>query len=155
VFDKYDKKMNETENDHKIYFDEDLNAVVMKWHGYANSAQFRDGTELMLNTLIKHNCSRVFADLKNMLLIGSEDQQWLTTNFLPRAILFGFRTIAIVNPESYFSKIGLDSVCEGIHKGNLTIGHFETAEEAAGWLNTINRQNKSNEHKSSKTNELS
>ena len=40
---------------YNIYFDEEINTVVMEWDGYATSSQFKEGTELMLNTLIKNN----------------------------------------------------------------------------------------------------
>ena len=43
---------------YNIYFDKDINCVVMEWDGYATSKQFKQGTELMLNTLIQNNCSK-------------------------------------------------------------------------------------------------
>lgn len=62
--------MEATIKTYNIYFDKDLNAVVMKWQGYATSNQFKEGTELMLNTLINYNASKVLADIKDMTLIG-------------------------------------------------------------------------------------
>ncbi|HTL10542.1 MAG TPA: hypothetical protein VL307_19840, partial [Chitinophagaceae bacterium] len=55
---------------YNIYFDEDIQAVSMEWKGYATSAEFKEGTELMLNTLIQHKASKVFANVKEMVLIG-------------------------------------------------------------------------------------
>lgn len=43
---------------YNIYFDKELDSVVMKWEGYATSAQFREGTELMLNILMHNNHQR-------------------------------------------------------------------------------------------------
>ena len=74
---------------YKIYFDKEINSVVMEWDGYATSKQFKQGTELMLNTLIQNNCSKVLADIKDMKIIAMEDQQWLNDEFLPRATTFG------------------------------------------------------------------
>jgi len=82
---------------YNIYFDKEINAVVMEWDGYATSKQFKQGTELMLNLLIKNNCSKVLADIKDMKIIAMEDQQWLNEEFLPRATKFGFKAIAIIN----------------------------------------------------------
>ena len=62
---------------YNIYFDQDINSVVMEWDGYATSKEFKEGTESMLNTLIRHNTFKVLADFKDMMLIGSEDQKWL------------------------------------------------------------------------------
>src|SRR5688572_9500570 len=95
-------------NIYNIYFDPEINSVVMQWNGYSTSRQFKEGTELMLNTLIKNGASKVLADIKEMKIIGMEDQHWLNTDFLPRAINFGFRAIAIINPAYYFNKVAVE-----------------------------------------------
>jgi hypothetical protein len=124
-----------TETDvYHIFFDTDLNAVVMEWNGYATTAQFREGTELMLNTLIQHKCSKVLADIEDMTIIAQEDQQWLQDNFLPRAIKFGFKVIAITTPTSYFNKVAVESVSYKIDKEKLTINFFDNVEKATQWL---------------------
>jgi hypothetical protein len=122
---------------YNIYFDTDLNGVVMKWNGYATSREFREGTEYMLNMLIKHNTSKVLADITNMLLIGMEDQQWLETDFLPRAIKFNLKYIAIVKPTSYFNKVAVESVSYKVDKEKLTINFFDSLDEAKEWLTKI------------------
>lgn len=119
---------------YNIYFDETINAVVMEWDGYATSAQFKEGTELMLNTLIKHNCFKVLADIKDMVLIGMEDQHWLEQQFLPRAIQFGFKKIAIIRPEHYFNKVAVENISYKVDKEKLTINFFDNVEEAREWL---------------------
>lgn len=119
-----------------IYFDQDLNSVVMEWDGYATSTEFKEGTELMLTTLIKHNTFKVLADFKDMILIGSEDQQWLIEQFLPRAIAFGFKAIAIIKPDFYFNKVAVESVSYKVDKNKLEIVFFDNTELAKECLKT-------------------
>jgi hypothetical protein len=126
--------MKTTEEIYNIYFEQSLNAVVMEWHGYANSSQFREGTELMLNTLIQYKCTKVLADIREMAIIGMEDQKWLEGNFLPRAIKFGFKAIAIIKPKSYFNKVAVETVSYKIDKEKLLISFFDKPEEAKEWL---------------------
>ncbi len=121
---------------YNIYFDKSLDAVTMIWRGYSTSDQFREGTELMLDELIYNGCSKVLADLREMILIGMEDQKWLETRFLPRAIKFGFRQIAIITPNSYFNKVAVESVSYKVDKEKLTISFFDGQEEAIKWLKT-------------------
>ena len=106
-----------------IYFDPEIDSVVMEWDGYATSHQFKEGTELMLNTLIQNRASKVLGDIKDMILIGMEDQDWLNSDFLPRAIKFGFKAIALVNPDYYFNKVAVESISYKVEKDKLTI-HF-------------------------------
>jgi hypothetical protein len=126
--------MNATVDIYNIYFDAELNSVVMEWNGYATSKQFREGTELMLNTLIQNNCSKVLADIRDMTIIGMEDQQWLESSFLPRAIKFGFKVIAIITPTSYFNKVAVESISYKVNKEKLAINFFDHVEDGIQWL---------------------
>ena len=119
---------------YNIYFDPDINSVVMEWNGYATSKQFKEGTELMLNTLIKNNCSKVLADIKDMKIIAMEDQQWLNEEFLPRATKFGFKAIAIIKPDYYFNKVAVETISYKADKDKLTINFFDNTKEAREWL---------------------
>jgi len=122
---------------YNIYFDEEINSVVMEWDGYATSKQFKQGTELMLNILIKNNCTKVLADIKDMKIIAMEDQQWLNEEFLPRATSFGFKTIAIVKPDFYFNKVAVETISYKVDKDNLTINFFDNIGEAKAWLSKV------------------
>ena len=119
---------------YKIYFDKDIDSVVMVWKGYSTSEEFREGTELMLDELIHNGSSKVLGDVREMVLIGMEDQRWLEMRFLPRAIKFGFKQIAIVRPKSYFNKVAIESVSYKVDKEKISIQFFDTREEAVEWL---------------------
>jgi len=119
---------------YNVYYDELSKYVVMQWQGYANSNEFREGTELMLNTLISNKCSKGLADISKMVLISQEDQRWLETNFLPRAIRFGFGKIALIRPDSYFNKVAVETINSKIDKGKLIFEIFDSVEDAKKWL---------------------
>ncbi|WP_336517672.1 hypothetical protein [Pollutibacter soli] len=118
-----------------IFFDEINGYVCMEWKGYATSAQFRQGTELMLESVIQNRTGRVLADIKDMVLIGNEDQQWLLHNFLPRAIAAGFRLLCIVTPDNYFNKVAVETVSYKVDKEKLSINFFESLDDAKKMLN--------------------
>jgi hypothetical protein len=117
-----------------IFYDDGLQAVVMRWHGYATSQAFREGTELMLQTLKSNGATKVFADIKEMAIIGMEDQAWLNTDFLPRAIAAGFRAIAIIRPHAYFNKVAVESISYKVDKEKLAIAFFDNERSAREWL---------------------
>lgn len=134
---------------YNIHFDERIDAVVMKWKGYATSQDFKEGTELMLNMLIKNNTFKVLADVRDMVLIAREDQEWLINVFLPRAMEFGFKVIAIVQPGQYFNKVAIESIAQKIDKRRLSLQLFDNPENAVEWLSLIDNPYKSPEIKSS------
>lgn len=119
---------------YSIHYDAGLQAVRMVWNGYATSEQFRAGTELMLETLAQNNANKVLADIRAMELIGTSDQHWLENNFVPRAVEKGFRALAIIQPEAYFTKVSVESVSYKVKNEKLTISFFKTPEEAEEWL---------------------
>lgn len=120
-----------------VYADPASGSVVMEWKGYATSSQFREGTENMLNLLIDKRVNKVLADIQEMVLIGAEDQKWMETNFLPRAIRFGFKACAIVKPTNYFNKIAAETISLKVEKEKLKIEFFDTSEEAREWLTEL------------------
>ena len=119
---------------YNVYYDESGSYVVMQWQGYANSNEFREGTELMLNTLISNQCSKVLADVSKMVLISQEDQRWLEINFLPRAVRFGFKKIALIQPASYVNKVAIETINNKIDKEKLSLQIFDNVDDAKAWL---------------------
>ncbi|MDB5282940.1 MAG: hypothetical protein JWO06_2015 [Bacteroidota bacterium] len=117
-----------------IYFKPEDGYVTMNWKGYATSEQFRQGTEIMLNLLIENRATKVLADVEDMVIIGQDDQQWMETQFLPRAIKFGFKAIALVKPKNYFNKVAVETISYKVDKDKLAINFFDTVEEAKEWL---------------------
>ncbi|RZJ31144.1 MAG: hypothetical protein EOO48_02995 [Flavobacterium sp.] len=99
--------------------------------------EFKEGTELMLDTLVRHATFKVLADIKNMTIIGMEDQQWLNTHFLPRAIELGFKVLAIVKPDHYFNKVAIENISYKVDKNKLAIHFFDNVEHAREWLNLL------------------
>jgi len=122
---------------HEVFYDTTIDAVVMNWNGYATSEQFKEGTELMLNTLIQNKATKVLANIKDMAIIGMEDQRWLDTQFLPRATQFGFNAIAIVRPKNYFNNVAVETISYKVEKDKLAITFFDDVDAAKEWLRTI------------------
>jgi len=126
--------MNTKIKTYTVYYDHACECVVMDWNGYATSAQFREGTEKMLQELIEHRCSKVLADASDMVLIGREDQKWLEKNFLPRAVARGFNAIALVKPKNYFNAVAVETISRHADQRRLRIRIFDDVEEARVWL---------------------
>lgn len=129
--------METTTKAYSIYYDQDINSVVMEWKGYSNSSEFKEGTELMLNTLIKHNTFKVLADIKDMTLIGMEDQEWINKVFLPRATEFGFKVLAIVKPQHYFNQVAVETISYKVDQNKLAIQFFDSLDNAKEWLRKL------------------
>lgn len=122
---------------YSIFYDSECRCVSMDWDGYATSAEFREGTEFMLKLLKENNAHKVLADIKDMTLIGMEDQNYVQYNFLPRAINAGFRAIAIVRPVSYFNAVAIETISYRVKQTVVQMRVFDDIHEAKQWLNSL------------------
>ncbi len=131
--------MNNSPDYYNVYFDTNINSVVLEWHGYSPSKEFREGVELMLNALIQNNSSKLLADIKEMKLIGLDDQLWINNDFLPRAIKSGFKTVAVIEPEDHFNKVAVASIVDKIDAEILNVKFFPDLEDAKTWLKSFDK----------------
>ena len=121
-----------------IDYDVDVPCVRMIWKGYATSAQFRAANERVLEAIRERKASRLLGDVKDFILIGADDQTWLASNWIPRALQAGVRKIALVMPRFYFNRVAVDTVTQrlsGEFARNLVrIEYFDQREPARTWL---------------------
>ena len=108
--------MDATIKTYDVYFDKDINSVVMEWHGYATSRQFKEGTELMLNTAYEKQDRpstpdelRMASHRDTTIYFGCPDvdtaYDHITSkgmNIKPPYITgYGFKAIDITDPDGY------------------------------------------------------
>jgi hypothetical protein len=118
----------------RLSYAPEIPAVVMVWRGYHTSAAFRALNEQVLMALIAHGATRVLCDIRHFLLIGAEDQRWLNSDWLPRAIAAGLSHCAIVTPLYFFNRVAVGAVVERLDTSRIRVEYFEDAEPARGWL---------------------
>ena len=121
-----------------IDYDGQVPCISMIWKGYATSAQFRAANERVLTAIVQCNANKLLGDAKDFVLIGADDQMWLATNWIPRALQAGVRKIALVMPRFYFNRVAVDTVTQrlsGEFARNLVrIEYFDAREAAHSWL---------------------
>jgi hypothetical protein len=91
----------------------------------------------MYSLIREHKASKILADIKDMTLIGREDQDYTVYSFLPRAIESGFRAIAIVKPLSYFNAVAVETIGYRIKDTVVQMRVFDNRQEAFTWLKSL------------------
>ncbi|WP_291150694.1 STAS/SEC14 domain-containing protein [Flavobacterium sp. UBA7680] len=119
---------------YSITYDNKIKAVVCVWKGYSNSWEFREGTEKYLSLLVQKKVSKMLVDLKEMILIGKEDQDWMDRSYLPKAVEEGLKAVAVVQPDYYFNKVAVESILFKLNMRPVQVNYFKTFEEAKEWL---------------------
>ena len=121
-----------------IEYDAGVACVSMIWKGYATSAQFREANERVLAAIKERRAAKLLGDAKEFVLIGADDQAWLASNWIPRALQAGVRKIALVMPRFYFNRVAVDTVAQRLAgdfaRELVSIEYFDARGAARTWL---------------------
>jgi hypothetical protein len=117
-----------------VDYDAEVPCVVMTWRGYATTGEFRAANERVLEVLAERKASKLLGDIKEFVLIGSEDQAWLSGDWIPRAVQAGLRKVALTSPAFYFNRVAVESVGQRLDPEALVLQHFDDRDAARTWL---------------------
>ena len=117
-----------------VGYDAEVPCVTMTWKGYATSREFREANERVLGVLTERKAHRLLGDIEEFVLIGSEDQNWLSTDWIPRAVQAGLRRVALLTPVFYFNRVAVESVGQRLDPEALALRHFTDRDAARAWL---------------------
>ena len=119
-----------------IGYDADVPCVIMTWKGYATSREFREANERILGVIVERKSSNLLADIKEFVLIGADDQHWLTSNWIPRATGAGLRNVAMISSSFYFNRVAVGNVEGKLDPERIILQYFDTRDAAREWLAT-------------------
>jgi len=112
--------------------------VYVLWKAWAPSVEYRAAQELVITALRENHASRNLIDSKDSRVVTEADQRWLIEDWMPRAAAAGRRWTAIVLPTSPLGRTIAENIDKHPRSVNTEVAHFETVEDAAAWLSTVN-----------------
>jgi hypothetical protein len=121
-----------------VRWDGDGPWVYVKWKGWADSPEYRAAQEVVIVALRENHASRNLIDSKESRVVSDKDQEWLIKDWMPRAVAAGRRWTAIVLPRSPLGRTIAENIDKHPRSTSTEVAHFETVEDAAAWLSTVN-----------------
>lgn len=118
----------------KIYFDEKSKAVVIKWFGYAEGEQFQEACNQSLDLLIKKKTKFMIADNSEAKVVKVEDQNWMLSDWFPKAFKAGYRTSAVIVAKNIFREMALTNIVNQLDKEKFTVQYFDNMTDAQNWV---------------------
>jgi hypothetical protein len=103
-------------------------------HKFVVSAMFRQALETGLELMKAHRASKWLSDDRRNGALSNDDVAWASKDWRPRAIAAGFRTWAMVLPESVVGSMRTRRIVDVARRGGLTTGIFEDPAAARSWL---------------------
>ncbi len=125
-----------------IHLAPEVPSTIIQWTGFANSEQLR---YLMNETLRQYSSETKrhkgpvgwIADLRGLGAVKSADQEWLDTDWNPRAYAAGVRYMAFVDAETVFGKISGKQYATNVMQSEhytFNICYLPTLAAAKEWL---------------------
>ena len=121
-----------------VRWDGDGPWVYVKWKAWANRSEYKAAQEVIILALRENHASRNLIDSTDRRVLSDDDQKWLVENWMPRAAAAGRRWTAIVMPKSALGRTIAENIDNSGRSKRNAIEHFETVEDAAAWLSTVN-----------------
>ncbi|MBC8083948.1 MAG: hypothetical protein H7Z21_12115 [Hymenobacter sp.] len=102
------------------------------------SGHLREVYEHILLLLKESGLTKVLSDHQLMPAIMPSDQEWLTSDWAPRAVREGgYRRCAIVDAHDIYTRLGNTRLVQQIRRRTLlTVAHFPDCRSAESWLAT-------------------
>ncbi|RFP66086.1 hypothetical protein D0N36_05015 [Hymenobacter lapidiphilus] len=115
--------------------------LIVQWHTFANRQQFRSFMDRSLELYIQEGQRTrplgLLGDTRQVGAVTPDGQNWLRTNWNPRAYAAGIRHMGFVASESIFGQISVQSYTDNTEAANayaINIAHYNTLPEAKQWL---------------------
>jgi hypothetical protein len=119
----------------------DVPCLIIQWHGFANSAQFRSlmdrGLALYIEKAVATQPLGWLADTRRVSAVRPDDQLWMAHDWNPRAYAAGIRHISFVVPETVFGQISVNTYSSAAGAAaayTLETAQHQTLEAAKHWL---------------------
>ena len=118
-----------------VAWDPSCQAVHLESQGWADSSEFKAASEAVIAALREHRTSRMLGDGRSLRAIKQADQDWMTQDWMPRALAAGLRRMALVVPKSAVARTNLEQMVDKVPESKLEVAYFATVDEARAWLN--------------------
>ncbi len=111
----------------------DTLCIVQTWHGFADSARFRESLEKTIAFAEANEVRGIISDTREQRIVAAEDITWLSREGNPRLVAAGVRKLAFIAPRDEFTRMGENSYAYS-SKGQMEIRWFVDFNQALAWI---------------------
>lgn len=109
--------------------------VLVKWEGWANSAEFTALLEAEVRALKDHRGARLLADCRLQRVLSTDDQERANRDWVPKAVDAGLKRFAVVLPLSDMAAGHIQERLDEVSgSAAFEVEYFTTVEDAEQWL---------------------
>jgi len=117
-----------------VHWDGEHGCVHAEFKAFANSAEFRAGTEKILDAIRLRRAKALVSDNRGLEGVTQIDQLWLRDTWMPEAVAAGVARIAVVLAHRGLGRIASEDIISRFGKTEFVTRTFDSVPEALTWL---------------------
>jgi hypothetical protein len=121
-----------------ICYHEVYKYVTIRFKTHIQNDEYREALNKGIECLAAKKYSNWLASTTSLLVINSEDQEWIKNEWVPKAISLGLRNFAAIPPLSNTGKSVLEKMGKDVSTALFTYKFLEDEESAIDWLTERN-----------------
>ena len=117
-----------------VHWDREHGCVHAEFKGFANSVEFRAGTEKILDAIRVRGARSLVSDNRRLEGVTPSDQLWLRDTWMPEAVAAGVGRIAVVLAPQGLGRIASEDIISRFGKTEFVTRTFDSVPEALKWV---------------------
>ncbi|WP_250629846.1 hypothetical protein [Rhodoflexus caldus] len=115
---------------------DDGHVFYYTWKGFVPPHEMKILLDEVLIHLQTGNSSLMLQDLRTAQAVGTEVQEWLINDWVPRAVAIGLRKVALLTPQSLFGQLAVNQVRNKVIINGIELDNqfFDDEVKAIQWL---------------------
>ncbi len=115
-----------------VQLDQTSKSVLGIFEGFLQLEEHQAIGNEILDVAKKNSISKLVIDTSNLKVIKQETQQWIETDWFPRAAKQGIKFMAFIIPQDVLGKMSTQRVNQ--KSGGIEIQHISSRSEAGKWI---------------------
>lgn len=115
-----------------VYFDQLSNSIVGKFVGFLSFEEHQKLGDKILKQALHEGCFKLIIDTSDIRIIKKETQEWIMSDWFPRAIEQGIKYMAFITPRDVIAQMSTIKV--NGKPGRINIKYFKKTSDALTWI---------------------
>jgi hypothetical protein len=122
----------------KVYYTAEYNKeenwIYTNWIGWVAVDDIMVGASKSLELIKENKCGNILTDNRQVTGPWNKANDWITTEWLPRALNYGMKNFAIITSPNLFSELSAKELETKLDSIGFTMCRFKEFDDAARWI---------------------
>ncbi|MBL6447435.1 hypothetical protein JMN32_14045 [Fulvivirga sp. 29W222] len=117
----------------KVSYDSNNSIIIYEWLVPPTETEFKYGCEQMIRALAHFKTGKVVVDTREQGTVANHLLEWMTTDWIAKAVAAGYSHGAIILPTDVFTQLSVDEIMDTVSKKVIS-RNFDNMEHALDWI---------------------